>query len=150
MLASLLDFLPPGAGTFASGTGFALVVCWIGLRALIKTQREHIAELISERDDYRNKLHQEKGVHQGTMASLQLLQARPDLSTLEHLLKTYGEGVEAISRCLTSHIESDARIFASLQQTIESIPNAMVIQSKEFSKRQKSLMAEFKRAIKTK
>ena len=88
---------------------------------LSKTQREHIAAMTAERDDYRNKLHDEKNNHQATAAKLVELRSRPDVSTLHTLLTEQSTVLRQISNSFATHMHDDSEIFKEITHALARI-----------------------------
>jgi hypothetical protein len=89
---------------FIFGGAFAFAMSW-------KALREYNCDLKKERDDYRKNLHEERDSHQKTRLVLAELEGRPNLNSLETLLRTH-------VNVLTQHMQDDHVAFNALNTSL--------------------------------
>lgn len=105
---------------------------WLVNRKVLRMQAEaaeklavildrQIKALEKERDDYRNKLHDERDGHQSTLLRIKELESRPDFSTLVTLLEDQRNWMRELGTTLREHSESDARIFGMIEKSLERL-----------------------------
>lgn len=106
------------------------------LEARYKETIEYHTELYTkmelERNNYREELHHERNERGSDKEKIASLEARPDLGTIEGLIKGQTEALKGISGTLTNHVESDAKIFGGIQSALAAIPAALKAQSDSF------------------
>lgn len=91
--------------------------------------KESIAKLESERNDYREKLHEEKKLHQGAMFQVAELQARPNVDKVyegqqqffSQMSKYMNEQTETMKAIHVSILEHDRSIDKRQAEAIEEI-----------------------------
>lgn len=123
---------------------FGVFVAWLFFFKLAAVYKEQIATLREEREDYKQKLHAEKGSHQATLLENESLRMRPDLTTIEKLLDRQADTMEKMGESLDQHIKDDAKIFTSIESAMKQIPEAMAKMSDGFDKRQAAVMKRLK------
>lgn len=107
---------------------------------LVTTLNRHNAALEKERDDYRDKLHAERGAHQAATLENAELKQRPNLSSITDLLKGQSEVMHQVGASLTSHVSADATIFKHISDSLERVPVALEKISARFDERHEILL----------
>lgn len=92
--------------TFVIGGSFTFAISWRSLR-------EYNTDLKAERDDYRKNLHHERDEHQKTRLILTEFEGRPNLVSMETLLKVHTE-------VLAAHMKEDHIAFQALNRNLEA------------------------------
>jgi hypothetical protein len=143
------------------GMAIGALLVWFANRKLISLQGEAARELAStylrqnealtsERNEYREKLHDERDRHQAAELRIKELEARPDLSSLTVLLKDNQNWMRDLGDQLRSHSESDAKLFGqiseSLSTALKEYPKALEKMSDRFDERQKAAMDAIRKA----
>lgn len=111
---------------------------------LAKTLDRQIEALERERDDYRNKLHDERDAHQACQLRMKELEARPDLTTLTALLEDQKNWMRSLGESLANHSESDAKIFGKIEEALSRFPGELKRMSDAFDERQRAALAEIR------
>ncbi len=131
-LSELLKAFP--ALWFFAGAGIA----YLFIFKLARVYKEQVAAIITERNDYREKLHVEKANHQSTLLENQTLRERPDLSSLSELLRKQSEVMLQISDSFREHSDCDAKIFSRIEESISSIQETLQAMGSAFSRQYKA------------
>jgi hypothetical protein len=92
---------------FVFGGTFSLAIGW-------KSMRQYNSDLKDERDDYRRNLHLEREQHQATKLYLAEMESRPNLTTLEQLLKAHNDALKA-------HMDDDHNSFILIQKSLRTL-----------------------------
>jgi hypothetical protein len=125
-MQTLIDILKPGSSWLLASV---LVIWYFG-----RIYRDQIKTLMEERQDYKDKLHTEKDEHYATTLKLAEAETRPDLTSIEQLLKIYSASTEKISSTLEAHVHEDAKSFLAIQTALDVIPSRLSEQSDLFTK----------------
>lgn len=99
------------------------VFIWMGsaTELLRTTLLSQIAEITKERDDYRIKLHEEKGLHQVTVNALTEARSRPDVNTIHTLLTEQSSVLREIFTSFQSHKSDDSKVFKEITHALVRI-----------------------------
>lgn len=111
---------------------------------LVKTLDHQINALKDEKDVYKDQLHGEKNSHQATLLRLKELESRPDMTSLASLLSSHISSVQKISSTLEGHVQSDAKMFEKLTESLSKIPTTLDKMSASFDRRQAEALKEIK------
>lgn len=115
------------------GTMLAAGVFWVANRKLISWQATATKSLIdtldrqivgitNERDNYRNKLHDERESHNACKLRIQELELRPDVTRLFEASEVfYSKQAEAMGKLVESIHEHDASVVVKMQPIYMSL-----------------------------
>ncbi len=115
----------------------------VALKGLVEIQREsinaheralaaqkahcdsEIVDLKCERDDYRNKLHDEKQLSQKYLLDMTELKGRPDFSDLKKMLDDHSQILRDIMRAFDEHAKADQTVFERITATLDQVSKAL-------------------------
>jgi len=164
-LNNLIDFLHAAPGLFALfgfilGALATMIVVWRffplqtkALDALVKTQNEQVnlltlsrGEALAEKDEYKHRFQSTR--EELTVSNLKIkeLEARPDLSSITLLLGQQNDWMKMITKTMTDHAESDAKIFGELSNSISQLPDQLQRLSDGFDERQRVALEQLRGA----
>lgn len=141
------------AGVFLIASKRIFTMQGVASENLAKTLQHRIDALEVDRTYYRERLHAERVAHQVSELRVKELESQPDLTDLKDLLstqrswmETLGDAMKAQGVALVAHSDSDAKIFASIDLSMQRLPVELDRMSRAFDARQEKMLQRFENA----